>query len=104
MFCVRKKTKVHPQTQTMIMIGDWWKRKTSNSLISLQTKQIFMIKEEKKQLQRRIYTIPGIHGDYRPDNLASKVQILQIMELGETITRQCFERKDKKTKQGHIRQ
>ena len=41
-----------------------------------------------------MYTTPDIHGEYRPDNLVSKVKILQMMELGGTATRQHFECKD----------
>ena len=51
-----------------------------------------------KQLQRRIYTKPDKHGDYRPDNFITKVKIMRIMELGETRTRQRFQCKDKKKK------
>ena len=49
-----------------------------------------------KQLQRRIYTKPDKHGDYRPDNFITKVKIMRIMELGEMRMHQRFQCKDKK--------
>ena len=49
-----------------------------------------------KQLQKRIYTTPDANGQYRPDNLVSKVKIVRIMELGKVTTNHKFERKDKK--------